>query len=150
MNTINSCSFSPSIYSLQVGGANGKLLNIPASPSVGFVLTSNGASANPSYSSVSLTPIVLTNVSSSPYVASATDYFLSVNTSSLITIQLPNSPVIGRVYVVKDKIGHASANRIKVTTVGGVVLIDGATSYLITKSYQANQFVFDGTNWEVF
>lgn len=150
MPTINSCDFSPVEHALQVGGTNGKLVNIPPSPSPGFVLTSNGSFANPTFSPLSNLPTGITTVSSSPYFVLTTDYFLSVITASSMIIRLPNTPTTGTVYIVKDKTGNAETNPITVTTVSGLILIDGSTSYLIKNCYQANQFIFDGTNWEVF
>ena len=48
MVTNNSSNYSPTQYSVQSGGANGTLNNIAPSTS-GFVLTSNGASAQPTF-----------------------------------------------------------------------------------------------------
>lgn len=94
--------------------------------------------------------ITITQVSSSPYTVLTTDYFLAVNTNSIITIKLPNAPTTGIVYMVKDSTGNSGTNPITVTTVGGTVLIDGSTTYVINNSYQSAQFVFDGTTYEVF
>lgn len=91
-----------------------------------------------------------TAVSSSPYVVTATDYFLGVDTSAARTIQLPNAPATGRTYVIKDRTGTAAAFNISVTTVGGVVLIDAAATYTINTNYFSVQVLFDGTKYEVF
>lgn len=67
----------------------------------------------------------------SPYVVTASDNYLGVDVSGgVVIIKLPNAPVTGRTFTVKDKTGGALANNITVTTVGGVVLIDGAAILL--------------------
>jgi hypothetical protein len=94
--------------------------------------------------------ITRTAVSSSPYVVLSTDYFLSVNTATAITVQLPNAPTTGRTFAIKDSTGNSTVNNITVTTVGGTVLIDGATNYLINNNYSSIQTIFNGTSYEVF
>lgn len=119
-----------------------------ADGTAGQALITNGAGVLSFGSTSSL--YVYTAVAASPYVVAASDEFLSVNTGSAITIQLPNAPSAGRAYVIKDRTGTASANNITVTTVGGVVNIDGATSYLITNDYGSVHVLFNGTSYEVF
>ena len=81
----------------------------------------------------------------------STDYYLSVNSSgSPITIELPNAPTTKKVYIVKDRTGSAAANNITVTTVGGAVTIDGATTFLMNTAYQSIQLIFNGTSYEIF
>ena len=53
MTTNNSCNYRPTQYSVLSGGANGNINNISPSTS-GFVLTSNGASAQPSFQALSV------------------------------------------------------------------------------------------------
>ena len=92
-----------------------------------------------------------TNVSTTPYVVLSTDYYLSVDTSSLsITIQLPNAPATNRLFVVKDRTGSAATRNITVTTVGGAVNIDGAATYKIAQNFGSIQLLFNATSYEVF
>lgn len=92
-----------------------------------------------------------TAVSTSPYVVLSTDSFLGVTTQSIaITVQLPNAPTTGRVYIVKDAAGFAAVRNITVTTVGGTVLIDAATTYIMNTGFQATQFLFNGTKYLAF
>jgi hypothetical protein len=92
-----------------------------------------------------------TAVTTTPYVVLGTDDFLGVDSSSLaITVELPNAPAVGRVFVIKDSSGNAATNNITVTTVGGAVLLDGATSYVITTDYQSIQVMFNGTFYEIY
>jgi len=92
-----------------------------------------------------------TNVNTTPYIALPGDQYLGVDCSGgIITVQLPNAPASGRVFAVKDRTGSSLANNITVTTVGGAVLIDGATTYVINSAYQAIELLFDGVTYQVF
>lgn len=93
----------------------------------------------------------LTKTAVTPYVATATDYFIAIDCSGGIkTVQLPNAPATGRAFVIKDYTGNATANNVTVTTVGGAVLIDGATTYVLNTNYEAVQVIFDGTKYEAY
>ncbi|CAB4121297.1 hypothetical protein UFOVP9_63 [uncultured Caudovirales phage] len=92
-----------------------------------------------------------TAVSTTPYVVSSTDEFLGVNTTTLaITIELPNAPATGRVYIVKDVTGLSPIHNITITTVGGAVDIDGATTYVMNSSFESVQLLFNGTEYLIF
>lgn len=86
------------------------------------------------------------------YPVNATDYFISCNsTGGLITIQLPNAPTQYDTFVVKDRTGTATpVAPITITTAGGAVLIDGATSTLLDDPYDSVELLFNGTSYEVF
>lgn len=86
-----------------------------------------------------------------PYTVLTTDYYMSCDMSlGVLTIRLPNAPTTGKVFIVKDSSGDAATSNITVTTVGGAVTIDGATSRVMSIDYEALQFVFNGTSYEVF
>ncbi len=92
-----------------------------------------------------------TLVTTTPYVVQASDTFLGVDTTTLaITIQLPNAPATGRVYVVKDIIGLAAIHNITITTVGGVVDIDSSPTFAMNTSFEAVQLLFTGTEYLIF
>lgn len=92
-----------------------------------------------------------TAVSTTPYTATATDVYLSVDTSSLaITIHLPNVPTLGRIFIIKDRTGNAINNNITVTTAGGATLFDGSTSVIANNNYQAIQLIGNGTSYEIY
>jgi hypothetical protein len=87
----------------------------------------------------------------SPYTLLSSDHYISCDVSlGVLTINLPNAPATGRVYTIKDMGGDAATNNITVTTVGGVVTIDGATTFVINSAYQAISVIFNGTSYEVF
>jgi hypothetical protein len=92
-----------------------------------------------------------TTVATTPYVVLSTDSFMGVTTTTLaITIKLPNAPTTGRVYIVKDVTGLSPIHNITLTTVGGVVEIDGATTYVMNSSFESVQLLFNGTEYLIF
>ena len=92
-----------------------------------------------------------TAVSATPYVVVNSDEFLGVDTTTLaITVKLPNAPQIGRVFIIKDIADNARNNNIKVTTVGGSVDIDGATSYVLNSDLEFISVLFNGTEYLIF
>ena len=99
-----------------------------------------------------LTNYTSTNVdfAHTPYVVTATDYYISVNTSGgAVTIQLPNAPTTYRMFIIKDRTGNSGANNVSITTVGGTVLLDGLATYPLDANYEAATLVFNGTSYEV-
>lgn len=91
------------------------------------------------------------NNAASPYTVTATDDYIAADvTGGTVTIRLPNAPSTGRIFTVKDKVGLAATNNITVTTVGGVVNIDGATSFVMNTAYEAISVIFNGTSYEVY
>jgi len=121
-----------------------------AAGTAGQYLQSQGAGSAPTFVNFSLLVVALTSVTTTPYTVLTTDYYLSVATGTAKTIRLPNAPSTGRVFVIKDTTGSANSNNITVTTVGGVVTIDGSTSYTVNLAYGSLQLVFNGTSYEVY
>jgi hypothetical protein len=95
-----------------------------------------------------------TNVTAamSPYTVLSTDNYLSVNCSAgAVTLNFPNSPTDEQVWVVKDRTGNAASNNITITTPGGTVTFDGATSYVMSTNYQSIQLIANSTpTYEVY
>lgn len=118
--------------------------NVTITPGANTItIAANATSATFNYVSV--------NNAASPYTALATDYYISADvTAGVISILLPNAPTTGRVFVVKDKVGLAATSNITVTTVGGAVNIDGATSFVMNTAYESIQLIFNGTSYEVY
>ena len=87
----------------------------------------------------------------SPYTVLSTDEYLSCDVSSgTLTIDLPDAPTTGRVVRIKDSTGNAATNNISVTTAGGVVTIDGVTTFTMNTNYESISVIFNGTSYEVF
>ncbi len=90
-------------------------------------------------------------VTTTPYTVLSTDSFLGVDTTTLaISILLPNTTSTGRVIVIKDIAGLCPTNNITITTVGGVVLIDNAATFVMNSAFESVQVLFDGTEYLVF
>ena len=99
-------------------------------------------------STLTITPIVFAD---SPYTVLTADQFLAVDvTGGAISILLPNAPATGTVFYVKDSAGLCASSNITVTTVGGSVLIDGATTFVMNTAYESLSVVFDGTTYQVY
>jgi len=95
--------------------------------------------------------LAYTNVTTSPYVVLITDDYLSVDSTAIpITIQLPNAATLGRTFVIKDRTGTADTNNITVTTVGGVVNIDGSTTFVMDSEYQSVAIIGNGSSYEIY
>lgn len=108
--------------------------------SSGFVLTSNGDSAVPSFQAIPGTGFTFTQITDvdSPYTVLPSDQFIEVYPGTTpITVLLPDSPAAGRIIVIKDAQGTSATYNITVTTVGGSVFIDGSTSIVLNTAYQS-------------
>lgn len=136
-NCMSNLNGAGGVADIGVGGASD-----PAQTYIsGFIVTGGGGSNTVNY----------TNVTTTPYVVLPSDQYLSVDTSALaITIQLPNAATKGRTFIIKDRIGDAATRNITVTTVGGAVLIDGATTFTLNTAYESIQLVGNGTSYEIY
>jgi len=91
------------------------------------------------------------NNAATPYTVLSADYYIGCDvTGGVISVLLPDSPSTGRVFVVKDVVGDSSTSNISVTSVSGVVTIDGATTYTMNLDYQSIQLIWNGATYEVF
>lgn len=129
---------------------------------VANILNVNGdtgvtVSANPNGSNNVL--ISITNVADNyvnvvgptTYDVQQGDYFISCDsTLGAVTVRLPNSPTQYDTFVVKDRTGTASVNNVTVTTVGGVVLIDGSATQTFTDNYESLELLFNGASYEAY
>lgn len=115
--------------------------NISITPGAGVITIAATADLERNY----------TSTSALTYTVLAADEYIGVDCSAnVVEIDLPNAPSTGRVYTVKDSTGSAAAFNITVTTVGGVVTIDGATTYVMNTAYQAVNLIFNGTAYEIY
>jgi hypothetical protein len=84
-----------------------------------------------------------------PYTATATDYFISGDsTAGILTVVLPAAPTNFRIFVVKDRAGHANA--FPITVSAGGTNIDGAATYLIDVNFESASFMYNGSTYETF
>jgi hypothetical protein len=85
------------------------------------------------------------------YTVLTTDQFIAVDsTGGAISVLLPNAPTTGQIWTIKDQKGQSGTHNITITTVGGSVTIDGATSTLLDFAYESTRVIFDGTSYEEF
>lgn len=130
-------------------GSDPNLTTITAG--TGITVTNGPGSITISSAGADLLSYTAVTNAMSPYTVLSTDEYLGVNTTAgTVTLRLPNAPSIGRLYYIKDSTATAGTNAITVTTVGGAVNIDGATSYTMNVNYQSIQVIFNGTSYEVF
>lgn len=120
----------------------------------GYILTANAAGTSPSFQAntgttvVVYTPVVFAD---SPYTVLSTDYYISVDvTGGAVSIRLPNTTTTARTFVIKDKVGLSATSNITVTTVGGAVNIDGATTFVMNTNYESIQLIWNGTSYEIY
>lgn len=84
---------------------------------------------------------------SQDYTATMDDYYIGVNSTGPVTIELPTNCVDCQQIIVKAEMGPPLGNRkITVTSTDGS-LIDGDTQYIIKVPYQSVQVICQGGNW---
>lgn len=87
----------------------------------------------------------------SPYTVTATDYYISVNsTGGPVVINLPDTPTANREFVIKDRLGQANVNSITVKSLGGVTTVDGQASYIFADAYESLECLYNSNNYEIF
>jgi hypothetical protein len=147
----------PTVYSTNIGSV-ATVVSIASTGQIGqtTITGGTGITVTPGANTITISgsgtsTLNYKAVSSSPYVVAATDDYLGVTSSSgAIQVNLPNAPATGRIYIIKDTAGSAATHNITVTTVGGSVTIDGATSFVMNTAYEAIEVIFNGVSYEVF
>lgn len=142
---------NPSLFVKSLTGNSGGAIT-PSSGNINIIgtggVTVTGAGNSLTISSASFYSVTFV---SSNYTILSTDQFVSVDTTSgPVTVKLPDTPFNGQFFTIKDINGTAATNNITVTTVSGVLLIDGSTSYIMNVNLQSIQVIFDGFGYEVF
>lgn len=84
-----------------------------------------------------------------PYNILTSDFIIYVDTSAARTIRLPDAPTKDFTWIIKDNVGSATANPITVTTVSGVVTIDGDTSKSLNFDWGSWTITFNGTSFRI-
>ena len=85
-----------------------------------------------------------TLVSGSSYSANISDYYIGVSYNGVVTVNLPSSPVNGRVVVVKDESGHAGDTYNYITIAGASAsdTIDRGASAIINIDNASLQLIY--------
>jgi hypothetical protein len=132
------------------GAVNPTASNINVIGSGNITTTGSGSTLTISQTMAQVVGYTQVNFGASPYTVT-TDYFIGVDaTGGAVTILLPNAPTAGRIFAIKDVAGIAATNNITITTVGGTVTIDGATSFVMNTAYESASLIFSGTFYEVY
>jgi hypothetical protein len=133
---------------------SGNIVNVNGGTGVRVIANATGSNNMVIQLTDVATSYVNVTPSMSPYAVLTTDYFISCDTTAdgggPITIQLLNSPTQYDQFVVKDRTGGAAVNNITVTTAGGVILIDGATSQTFVDPYESLELLWNGASYESF
>ena len=127
-------------HALTVTGDISASLNISASAFYGDGSNLTGISAGGNTFSRA-------EVTSTPYTASSSDYYIGVNTGSAAIVQLPLASTLdsGQTFIVKDESGNASLYNITVQTSGSDV-IDGQSNQTIESDYGSISLYSNGTD----
>ena len=130
------------------GSATGSTVTIAG----GAGITTSASGSTVTITATGTTGLNYTNVNTTPYTVLITDDFLSVDCSGgAIVVNLPNTPVLGQVFTVKDRTGSAApGNTITITTLGGTTNIDGATTFVMNTAYEAVDIIGNGSTYEIF
>lgn len=135
-------------FAQAIASTNATNVGVSAFNSADFTVDANGF-----VSIKAFTPFVYTQINhaSSPYTVLANDDYISADpTAGTISIVLPNSTTLYRMFTIKDRTGMASINNITITTGGGIVTIDGQTTYTISGNFGAIQLLWNGVSYEIF
>jgi hypothetical protein len=90
----------------------------------------------------SLVPVTVVTNALSPYTVQPSDRYIATDsTAGAITIDLPNTPQVGRTLTIYDYTGQAATHNVTITTPGGATTISSggssATSKTLSTAYES-------------
>jgi hypothetical protein len=93
-----------------------------------------------------LADLPVTLIDTNTYSATAEEYFLGVIADGGCTVTLP-SGTVGKIFIIKDSIGDATANPITVQGTGST--IDGEPTYVLDSDWASIGLIYNGIEWNV-
>ncbi len=93
-----------------------------------------------------LADLPVTLIDTNTYSATAEEYFLGVIADGGCIVTLP-SGTTGKVFIIKDSIGDATANPITVQGTGST--IDGESTYVLDSDWASIGLIYNGIEWNV-
>jgi len=112
----------------------------------GTGISVSGSTGSITISNTGTSTITVNSVTGPAYSITATDEYIGVNSTSLVTLTLP-AGVSGRTYIIKDEHG-AGFGTIAVTGTGGQ-LVDGQATYTILVPLASITVVFNNSAWHI-
>ncbi len=127
------------------------MVNVNGGPGITVIANPNGSNNMViDLNEVAPAYVNITNAMS-PYTVTATDYYISVDSSAgVVTINLPDSTTANRQFIIKDRLGTSQTNNITVKSLTGASTIDGQASYIFKDNYESLECLFHGSNYEGF
>ena len=137
----------------------------PAGNSINIVTPGGGTdgiktSSNPASDTITITLTTAAveykdvTFAMSPYPVSSADYFLSVDlTNGSVVIDLPDTPATNRQFVIKERLGLATAVpplTVTVKSFSGVTTIDKQASYTFVDPFESLECLYNSGNYEIF
>jgi len=120
--------------------------NIASTGQIGVVSVGAGLAITPT-GVLSTTGAIVANVTivtTTPYTALSSDYFIGVDVAGPSEIDLPTSST-GTTYVIKDVAGTANTDNITVMA----TTIDGQANAVIDINYASITVLFNGSEWNI-
>lgn len=143
-------TYTANQYGVVLSGSANTMAVLAPDASTTKVLTSGGASANPSWASVSsLNNLSVSAVKTTTYSILTTDEVVLLDgTSAGFTATLPTAVgVTGKLYRIK-RVDQTLANVVTIATTSSQT-IDGVTTRKLCTQYESFEIVSDGTNWQI-
>lgn len=141
-------TYSANNHGVVISGSSNTMIVIAPDASVTKVLTSGGASADPTWAAVPFGNFATVATKTNTYSILTTDNFIPVDGTSAFTATLPTAVgVSGKTYIIK-RIDQTLGNAVTIATTSSQT-IDGATTRKLMTQYEQFTLVSDGANWQI-
>lgn len=129
---------------------NGATTLAGATSVTGAVTFSNAVTfnGNVTYTGASVGHVSVVNVVG-PYAVQSADRYIIVTYNGAMNVQLPASPVQGRMITVKDGGGNAATFNITITSSQNIDNVSGSVGFVLNQAWASVDLVFNGVAWNV-